>query len=456
MRLFIILISLMLVFGCVAEPVEGQPDVDSTSAPTTGDRTADVSLPADDSGETEQYVPSSAPTELIQPSDLQYLGAFRLPEGSGGSNWGYSGYAMTFYPDGDASGPDDGFPGSLYAVGHDHHQMVSEISIPKPVIGSLESMSTATTLRPFTDITNGMFGYLEIPRAGLEYLPAQGQQTSGKLYFSWGQHFEFEQMPTHGMVELDFSNTKGPWHFGEYTSYATNDYIFEIPESWAAANTPGKRLASGRFRDGLWSGRGPALFAYGPWNDDQAANSTLNVTPLLLYGTQNPGAVEIVSDQSVAMTNFSESDEWSGGAWLASDNKSAVIFVGTKALGKTWYGFSNGVVYPISGDPEEVYPEVPDWPHDNRGWWSDDISARIIFYDPADLAKVASGEMETYEPQPYAMLDIDDYLLDPGYDYERGKRYLVGACAFDRENGILYVMERLADEDKSVVHAWKI
>ncbi len=87
---------------------------------------------------------------------------------------------------------------------------------------------------------------------------------------------------------------------------------------------------------------------------------------------------------------------------------------------------------------------------------AENISARILFYDPADLAKVASRTMETHEPQPYAMLDIDEYLLDPGYDYEMGKRYLVGAAAFDRENGILYLMERLADEDKSVVHAWKV
>jgi hypothetical protein len=452
MRFFILLFSLMLVFGCVG----GQTPQDTANPAHDIATGADQPPASNVSANPAPYAPSSQAAELLQPDDLHYLGAFRLPGPSGGSNWEYSGYAMTFYPDGDPGGPDDGYPGSLYAIGHDHQQMVSEISIPEPVIGSPESMNTATTLRPFTDITNGMFGYLEIPRAGLEYLPAQGNQTSGKLYFSWGQHFEFEQMPTHGMADLDLTNTEGPWYFGEYTSYATNDYIFEIPESWAAANTPGKRLASGRFRDGLWSGRGPALFAYGPWNDNLSPNSTLSATPLLLYGTQNPGAVEIESGQSTAMANFSESDEWSGGAWLTSGNKSAVIFVGTKGLGNTWYGFSNGVVYPTSGDPGESYPEVPDWPHDSRGWWSEGVSARIIFYDPADLAKVASGAMETYEPQPYAMLDVDDFLLDPGYDFEMGKRYLVGACAFDRENGVLYIMERQADGDKSVVHAWKV
>jgi|Deesub1362A_J573_1020465.scaffolds.fasta_scaffold02229_4 hypothetical protein len=47
-------------------------------------------------------------------------------------------------------------------------------------------------------------------------------------------------------------------------------------------------------------------------------------------------------------------------------------------------------------------------------------------------------------------------IFDPGFDFERGKRYLVGAAAFDRANGFLYIAERMADEDgKSLIHVWK-
>jgi len=38
-------------------------------------------------------------------------------------------------------------------------------------------------------------------------------------------------------------------------------------------------------------------------------------------------------------------------------------------------------VYPISGDPDEEYPEVPPWPYDDRCWWSEGISAQITFFD---------------------------------------------------------------------------
>lgn len=408
--------------------------------------------------------PPPALGQRIQPADLVYLGAFRLPDGSNGTDWTYSGYGMTHYPGGDPTGPDDGYPGSLFAIGNDQQQLVSEISIPAPVISptkNVNDLPTATTLQPFRDITGGMFGPLELPRADLEYLPAQGSQTSGKIHFCWGQHFQFDQVPSHGWCELDLSDPQsaGAWYFGNYSNYVTNDYLFEIPTDWAAANTPGQRLATGRFRDGSWGGQGPALFAYGPWNDGNppAANARLtSLTPLLLYGVQTPGAAEITNDPSMKMATYKEPDEWSGGAWLAAGANAAVVLAGTKALGRSWYGFSNGVEYPTSDEPGTVYPEVPPWPHDQRGWWSEDIEAQLIFYDPGDLAAVAAGSKQPYEPQPYATFALDSYLFDPGFDHERHKRYLVGDISFDRQRGYLYLIERMADEDKSIVHVFAV
>ena len=114
-------------------------------------------------------------------------------------------------------------------------------------------------------------------------------------------------------------------------------------------------------------------------------------------------------------------------------------------------------MWPTDVDEDTGYPEVPPWPYDERGWWSEDIEAQIIFYDPVDLAAVARGEMDPHEPQLYASMNIDEYLFDPGFDLERGKRYLIGAICFDSEHGFLYVFERMADEDeKSLVHVWKI
>ena len=397
--------------------------------------------------------------QRIHPDDLEYQGTFRLPEGSGGSSWEYSGSAATYYPDGDPDGPEDGYPGSIFALGHDHQQYVSEISIPTPVISmtrSVDELNTARTLQPFHDITGGMFGDLEIPQAGLQHLPPQGSQSTDKLHFCWGQHFQdFEA--SHGWCELKLSapSPAGPWHFGPYTNYVTNSYLFEIPESWAALHTPGQRLASGRFREGVWGGQGPTLFAFAPWEDGgpPAPNDTLRtITPLLLYGIQEPGAIELTNSDEMEMDTYAAGDDWSGGAWLTGGDRSAVVFVGTKATGANWYGFADGTVWPMEGP----YPEVPPWPHDNRGYWSEGIEAQILFYDPADLAAVAAGTIQPYEPQPYAALDITPYLFDPEQSLERYKRHLLGATCFDRAHGLLYVFERLADEDRSLIHVWHI
>jgi hypothetical protein len=64
--------------------------------------------------------------------------------------------------------------------------------------------------------------------------------------------------------------------------------------------------------------------------------------------------------------------------------------------------------------------------------------------------------MQTWEPQPYATLVLDEYLFDPELDFAEYKRDLVAAAAFDRERGHLFVIERLADEYKSVIHVWRV
>jgi len=402
-------------------------------------------------GETaKEATTAAAGGRLIRPQELDYLGAFRLPEGFGEASWQWGGTAAAYYPEGDPEGPDDGYPGSIFATGHEWEQQVSEISIPVPVISEskdVNDLNTAATLQDFRDIRGDLFGYLEIPRVGLEYLPKQGEQITGKLYYCWGQHMqEGDSGPSHGWFGLNLSDPKrqGPWKIGGQIKYVTSDYIFAIEERWASINTPGKLLATGRFRDGGQGAQGPSLIAYGPWNEGNppSPNSSLSNIPLLLYSS-------VYDDMEgfYSMENYHHSDEWSGGAWITSGEKTAVIFAGIKGLGNCWYGFYDGTIW-----PEE--PPYPEEGPGERGWWSDDFTAQIIFYDPSDLARVARGEMEPYEPQPYAVLDIDGILYNI---LEHELRHL-GAVSFDRESGIIYLFEFRGDyeNEEPLVHAWKI
>jgi hypothetical protein len=299
---------------------------------------------------------------------------------------------------------------------------------------------------------------MTIPRAGIAYLA----DPEPRLHFTFGQHIQdFEPSHGWGMVDLSAGTAAGPWIFDGYTNYVTNDYLFEIPPEWAAQLGGGPLLASGRAREGLWSGRGPALFAYSPGdlqNPLPAGGKISPVTPLLLYGIQQEGIPDLTSDESMAVEGYREADHWWGGEWLTSGDKSAVVFAGTKALGEEWYGFANGVVWEhdCAEQTPPTCPDPPEWPYDNRGFWAEDFQAQLIFYDPHQLVAVARGELDSWDPQPYAVLVLDEYLLDPALRVEDYKRDLVGSMAFDRERGVIYLIERLAQGPESIVHVWYI
>jgi len=384
-----------------------------------------------------------AQTPLRYPYHFTYVGAFRLPDGSGGSDWGYSGEAMTFFPMGDHTGLIDGYPGSLYASGHAWQNFISEFNIPVPVISATknpEDLNPAATLRPFTDVRAGV-GSLnvlqEIVRIGMLALPAQGAQTTPKLYLSWGAHFQedAQNVASHMWCDMDFSNRAGAWRVGDISLYSVNDYMFEIPAAWADAHVQSRYIATGRFRDGGWSGRGPCIYAIAPWQhgNPPPSDAVLGTTKLLQYSR-----TYAEDTTRYMMTNYHNSDEWTGGAWLTAGDRSAVVFVGTKGVGDScWYGNSSG----------------PCLNCEERGWWSPAFQTQMIFYNPDDLAAVAGGQMEAYQPQPYAGMNLVQYM----YSLDSANmKYRTGACAYDRSHGLFYMFEPTADGDKSLVHVWRL
>ncbi len=291
--------------------------------------------------------------------------------------------------------------------------------------------------------------------------------------------------PTHAWIEPNLAapNPKGCWHIGNQSAHSTNGYVFEIPLSWADAHVGGRPLATGRYRDGGWSGQGPALFAYRPWTDDSGTPASpgtrLETIPLLLYANSNDND-DVVSR---SLRGYQHVDEWEGGAWITTTTgKSAVLFAGTKGTGaKYWYGWVNPagpdlpcVEQAVVGEmtacrmadgspcpPEDLTER--EGHNDYRGWWASRMTAQFILYSPDDLAQVAAGSKKTWEPQPYASLDVDEHLfLNPSRVEEDmlgtgvQRRIRVGAVAYDRAHDLLYILEAFADEAKPVVHVWRV
>ncbi|MCI0520594.1 MAG: hypothetical protein L0Z70_10110 [Chloroflexi bacterium] len=431
--------------------------------------------------------------ELLGPADLIYRGAFRLPQGGERPlTFAYGGAAMTFNPKGDPSGAADGYAGSLFISGHDrlpygelpNGNQIAELSIPPPSLGrNVSALPQAEFIQGFRDVAAGFFPSLEeLPRLGLLYLddPATGPL----LHLIWGQHLQPDSpAASHTWFSTNLANPQmqPPWFIAGFSPYSVNGYLMEIPADWADLYVQGRPIATGRYKDGGWSGMGPALIAYRPWDDQgnpPAANAQIEAAPLLLYeGSQNALDIER------AMDRYQHPDEWEGGAWITTGGgKSAVLFAGNKSLGeKYWYGFANpaGTQFPcVEQEMVDQFTlcRLADGTHcppddlvecaghnDYRGWWSTRFEAQFIFYDPADLARVAVGEMQPWEPQPYAVLSVDERLfLNPsGVEADMlgtgaQRRYRIGEVAYDRASGNLYVLELFADGAQPVIHVWNI
>jgi hypothetical protein len=441
-------------------------------------------------GQSPNNLPPSE--DVILPEDLEYLGAFRLPAGGDRPfTFAYGGNAMTFNPDGDPGGLDDGYPGSLFITGHDRlpygelpdGSRVAEVNIPVPAASrELDTLNRAEFLQDLQDVTAGHFaGVEEIVRTGLLYL--DNPATGPLIHIAWGQHIEPDPtVPTHGWFSADLSQPdfQGEWFITGQSWYSVNDYMFEIPSEWAQAYVGGRVLATGRFKDGGWSGMGPVVIAYRPWDENgnpPAPGVHLEATALLRYAASTEtDAIER------SLSGYQHPDEWSGGAWLTTGTgRSAVLFAGAKSNGtKYWYGYLNpdGSQLPCvdedvtdfltcrmadgSSCPPQDFIECSSH-NDYRGWWTTRWDAVFLLYDPADLARVASGEMASWEPQPYASLDIDErlYFNPSGVEIDLigtgdQRRYRIGDVAYDRHNGLIYVLELFADEAAPVVHVWRI
>jgi len=486
----VILVFLVLLFGAFWGC--GNDNDTHNGNSSDDDDTGDDDNDNDNDNNSDDDDDDLIPTDLLHPEDIEYEGAFLLPlGGERPRTFAYGGNAMTYRPDGDSNGSLDGYPGSLFIMGHDRLAwgelpdggMVAEISIPLPEIADNPAdLPRAALLQDFHDVTGGLFdGQDEITHTGLIYLDTE--YTGPKIHLAWGVHFQPEGVPSHAMFDPDLTDpqTRGAWLIGDASPYSVNGYMLEIPEPWADVYADSRVVGTGQFRDGGWSGKGPSLYAYTPWIDQAGTpappGTSLESVEILHYESS-----EINEHiRSNTIDDYQCADQWEGAAWIEKGEKSALIFAGTKGTGeKFWYGFvhPDGPEFPCvevelveqfttcwtaAGEPCPASDLLGcDEPASYRGWWSSRFEAQMIFYDPAELAEVATGAIPAHQPQPYAYLNLDPYLfltegVEPqmlGTGVQRMGR--IGSLAYDRQNQRIYLLELFAEEAAPIVHVFAI
>lgn len=423
-----------------------------------------------DKATTSISVPEFSSEQLILAhSDIKYIGAFRLPTDYEGqtSAWNFASSGLAYYPDGNPAGTEDELSGSLYGVGHPHAPQLSEVSIPKPIIS--DNPADLRRARRLQDFSNNIWPAVYEgnwqpagggdPVIGITYHQERGIEG---LFYSIYNSYAMGESKAHGYVPLDLSGAIGAWYLGGTLEDAnhlapplTDRYLFTLPENWASAHTYGRTLAVGQ---GYQSGEGipsygPTVFAISPTEktgqlpDD---NEVIDATTLLRYGTDG-------SAPDRWLLNWSLTMGYSGAAFLSAGDKSAMVFAVSRPLGDTWYGGEDGTVT-FTSDLD--LPMTRASSEQIRGPMATEREVSLYLYNPADLAAVANGDMQPWQPQPYQILDVKKDLMAGLADREPN----VGAISFDADNGFLYMIQSNADfsagsrgyERRSLVYVWKV
>lgn len=436
-------------------PPEATGFAPSPLPPSTPLPTAEQVTPSIPAPTAEAVLPPAALPPL-DPTRLIYRGAFLYPEGD---EWAYSGQALAYYPAGDPAGPDDGYPGSLYAAGHKESDLVGEITIPAPVLShSIDALPRASVLQPLTDITGGWKdnctyaeGCLYRDVDGLEYLPV-----IDKIVWNlrdWYNTAGYDQ-DSLGWSSLDLTGAQGVWHIGARPSAGdlfhnarTCNYLFQAPQGFADRYLGGRWLIVGNHREAgaLGGAQGPTLYALAPWQDGAPPpdGKNLDALALLYYPEvyqcvwQTEGEInEHPAPGTCHFPGYRAADDWGGGAWVESSAGAAILIFGRVGLGDNCYGPAER----CRGDPCSP----------SSGYHAYPYEPQILFYDPAALAEVAAGTREPWEVLPYAVYRPMDEALDQ-------ECALLGAAAHDRKRGLLYVAEQeVGPWGETVVHVWQV
>lgn len=360
----------------------------------------------------------------VSPSDLAYLGAFRLPPGAGDTtSFNYGGTALAFNP----------ARNSLFVTGHDWHQRSAEVSIPElRAASSLDQLATARLLQPFHDATEGKLRWVNPADPNSQKIG--GHLVIGdRLVVSVYSYYDgaSTQAASHFLRPLDLSatgRTQGPVRVGRLYPGFVSGYMTHVPAEWQPAL--GGPALTGNCCLAIASSQsnGPSVSAFDPAT--LATGTEVASTLLVGYPLgQQLGPGETTQNPLYNLTTQIRGVVFPPGT-------RSVLFLGRHGVGPYCYG---------SG------AECRDPADDSKGTHAYPYRYQIWAYDANDLAAVRRGSRNASRVQPYATWNFTLPFEDPS------NQHLVGGAAYDPQTRRLYVSQQCAARDcEPLIHAFEL
>lgn len=342
-------------------------------------------------------------TAPLQPADLRYLGAFRLPGGGkvpGTFALGGTRFAL------------DG--GEALITGADGFQHAARVRLPAPRVESdPAALPVAEFAGPWFDPSGGF----KTPATRLGGLLYHG----GRLVVSVHEYYDADgtATATHG-VWVD-GRVNGLFTLAGLPAAALAGSMAPIPPEWQGAlggptlsASVGMPIASRRSVN-------IALAAFDP----AALGSLSSRAAVLAFNPLGRGYGNLDADNPTPDPVWNLTSEPNGCAFLSRpDGRAAVLVTGQHGTGRTWYGLRS-VELPDgpASDPCRVYKGNHSESYAGYGWW----------FDPADLSAVRARKRKPADVRPFHAGELPG--LYPGCGD-------LGGCAADPEAGRLYVVQR--------------
>ncbi|HPX93260.1 MAG TPA: hypothetical protein PK646_02375 [Bacillota bacterium] len=400
--------------------------------------------PPSEKGQIEQKETVQPGQNTLSSNSIKYLGSFLPPEGQDQQTYEWSATGLAYNPNND----------SLFMVGHDHYQLVGEISIPEPVKATeAGSLPRARVIQALSDITEGKLNHIGFNGRKLPTNIKIGGllvQDNKLLVSSYAYHEDAEKaVLSHGIRGLDFSvknDFKGMFKVGDWGTGYLAGYMAEIPEEMRRLFKATTITGQGGIPKAERTSLGPSAFSF---DIKDLGKTPCPAKTLLAYPLEHP-TLGTWDNETSPNPPYNMSTQVTGMVFPKASSQ--VIFFGSTGLGVPGYGqgtnnkkldrtkipnYDEKYVY----DPAQV---------DMKGTHAWPYAPYVWLYAVEDLLKVANQELN-----PWDIVPTDHFPLFFPYTDDT-KAYEIGGVAYDAAGQRIFVAERRGYHDEPVIHVYKL